>query len=515
MAGGKETPRQKMIGMMYLVFIAMLALNMSKEVLSAFGFMNEELVESNSSTTSKNEQAYKGLSVKAQDQAEKYAALNKNASVVKEASTKLYNYLEALKIDMTKDLEDKTAYESMDKTAYIDENFFKGDGYTAKGKAFVSNIDTYRKTVVAEIGAKYPTIKKDVEKRFNTSDVISKKDKIKKPWLDARYKGFPLVASLTSVTQLQANIRNTESDVLNALLGGQLEADSKMTGSNYKGIVSLNKTAYFAGEKVEGQVVLGRYDANLVPTKVTLNGRDITKDVKNGQIILDMPAGNVGNKDIKGEITFMQDGEPAIIPFESKYSVISQPSEAVISADKMNVLYRGLENPVSVSLPGIGDKDLTVSATGLKKTGVGKYMISPGKSSSLTINVKGKLSPTKTVESKKTFRVKDIPAAQASAREQYGIVKMPKSSLGRTLIGAGLPDFVFDLKLKVNQFSVKVPGQLTVVVKGSKFSAQAKKVLAKARKGDLVTIFDVKASIIGNSSYTLKKVLPVSIEITN
>jgi hypothetical protein len=87
--------------------------------------------------------------------------------------------------------------------------------------------------------------------------------------------------------------------------------------------------------------------------------------------------------------------------------------------------------------------------------------------------------------------------------------------LGRTPIGAGLPDFVFDLKLKVNSFKLKVPGQVTVLVKGNVFNLQAKKALSKARRGDVVTVFDINASIIGNSSYKLQKVLPVSIEITN
>ena len=90
----------------------------------------------------------------------------------------------------------------------------------------------------------------------------------------------------------------------------------------------LDKTAYFAGERVKGEVVLGRYDATLVPDKVTLNGADATDDVQNGQVIIDMAAGNVGEQNITGKITFTQDGEPVEVPFESKYSVCEgEPSE--------------------------------------------------------------------------------------------------------------------------------------------------------------------------------------------
>jgi hypothetical protein len=119
------------------------------------------------------------------------------------------------------------------------------------------------------------------------------------------------------------------------------------------------------------------------------------------------------------------------------------------------------------------------------------------------------------VNSEKKFRAKDIPAAMASARGQYGTVRMPKNAVARTPIGAGLPDFVFDLNLKVKSFKVKVPGQVTVIVNGTTFNAQAKKALSKAKRGDIIHIFDVKASIVGNSSYVLKRVLPVAIELTN
>lgn len=513
MAGGKLSPRQKMINLMYLVFIAMLAMNMSKEVLSAFGFMNEDLKDNNKSVTEKNKASYNSLNTKAQDQAAKYAPLKQKADQIKSLSADFYSYLDGLKSKMTADIEDKTAYESMDKTDFLDHYFFKGDGYTKEGKEFVDKINAYRSGVTGALGNGYENIKTSLNKRFNTDDKTNKDGKTIK-WLDYRYKGFPLVASVTNLTQMQANIKNTESDILTSLLGGQLESDVSLT--NYKGIVALDKNAYFAGEKVTGKIVLGRYDASMVPDKVVLNNRNY-KNIKDGQVIIDMPAGNVGNHDIKGKITFTENGKPVDVEFKSSYSVISQPDEAVISADKMNVVYRGLDNPISVSLPGVGDKDLTVTAPGttFKKTGTGKYMLRPGKSNTVSINVTGKLSSGKTVTSKKTFRAKDIPAAMGMARGKFGVVKMPKSSVSKVTIGAGLPDFVFDLKLKVNSFKVKVPRQLTVTVQGSQLNARAKKMMAKAKRGDAILIFDIDASIIGNSSYKLKEVLPVSIEITN
>ncbi len=510
MAGGKLSARQKMINLMYLVFIAMLALNMSKEVLSAFGFMNEKLEANNVSTTEKNNIAYANLATKGKEQKEKFGELAKQADKIKNFSSNFYTYLDDLKSKMTADIENKKDYETMDKTAFLDEYFFKGDNYTAEGQGFLDQINGYRTGVTNALGSnsKFTPI---LVERFSTDSETDRDGNVIK-WLDYRYKGFPLVASLTNLTQMQADVKNTESDIVSDLLGGKME--EALSLDNYKGIVALDKNAYFAGEKVTGKIVLGRYDATMVPDNVTLNNRPY-KNIKDGQVIIDMPAGNVGNHDIKGQITFTQGGKPVNVDFESSYSVIPEPSNAVVSADKMNVVYRGLDNPISVSLPGVGGNNLKVSASGGNLTGSrGKYSIRPGAGNTAVINVSAKLSSGKTVNSKKTFRVKDIPAAMGSVRNQYGTVRMPKSGLANAPISAGLPDFMFDLKLQVNGFKIKVPGQLTIIVKGSRLNAAAKQKLSKAKRGDIINIYDIKASIIGNS-YKLKQVLPVNIELTN
>lgn len=510
MAGGKVSARQKMINLMYLVFIAMLAMQMSKEVLSAFGFMNEKLEANNTSTAQKNNQAYANLETKASEQAAKFGELNRQAKEIKNLSDDFYNYLGDLKTKMTVDLEDPKDYESMDKTLFLDTYFFKGDNYTEKGQEFLDKINNYNLKVDQILGENN-AFSSVLDDRFNT-DLVVDSDGVKVPWLKYRYEGFPLVSSLTNLTQMQADIRNTESDIVNSLLGGKLEEALSLT--NYTGIVRLNKSAYFSGEKVTGEVVLGRYDASLIPDKVILNGKDATDAVQNGQVIIDMPAGNVGEKTINGTIFFRENGEEVPVPFESKYSVIAEPSSAVVSADKMNVVYRGLDNPISVSLPGVAANNLKVSALGgkLTKSGSG-YVIRPGNGNLATINVSAKLSSGKTVNSKATFRIKDIPAAMGSVRGQYGTVRMPKSGLANAPINAGLPDFEFDLKIQVKSFKIKVPGELTIIVNGTKLSAAAKKVLSKARRGDIINVYDIKATY-GNGT-PFKKVLPVNIELTN
>ncbi|MDZ7613553.1 MAG: GldM family protein [Flavobacteriaceae bacterium] len=212
--------------------------------------------------------------------------------------------------------------------------------------------------------------------RFTTAKVLDREGK-ERFWLDYNYKGFPLIASLTKLTQIQADIKASESEVLGAMLKGQMSSDVSMT--NYQTILIPNTPATLQGENFKGTIVLGRYDGTLKPEKVIVNGREIT-NIKNGGAVLDFPSRNVGENEIKGKFIFMENGKPVEIPIETVYNVVPKPNAAVISADKMNVVYRGVENPITISIPGVADNVVNATAPGLRKvTGIGKYMMNPGK----------------------------------------------------------------------------------------------------------------------------------------
>ena len=198
MASGKQTPRQKMINLMYLIFIAMLALNMSKEVLSAFGLMNEKLEASNAKTTDNNNAFLASLEVKASENTEKFGPLYEKASQIQKLSSEYYNYLGDLKNRMTEKLEDDQDYEVMDKSDFLDQEFFQGDNYTKEGKDFVGRIDGYRIEVSRILGEDFKEVASTLDSRFSTGEngKATNRDGKKIDWLDYHIKGFPLVASL-------------------------------------------------------------------------------------------------------------------------------------------------------------------------------------------------------------------------------------------------------------------------------------------------------------------------------
>jgi len=165
----------------------------------------------------------------------------------------------------------------------------------------------------------------------------------------------------------------------------------------------------------------------------------------------------------------------------------------------MNVVYRGVTNPLTISFAGVPDNKVRASGTGLSKgSGIGKYNMNPGSGREVTISVTATLDDGSRASDKKTFRIKDIPKPTGTVRGEDGAIKMQRNSLLISTVGAKLDDFDFDLPLSV-----------------SGFNDRAKGALRKAKRGSTVQIFDIKAKIRGNSSYRLKKVSPVIIELTN
>ncbi len=515
MAGGKLSPRQKMINLMYLVFIAMMALNMSKEVLSAFGLMNEKLTESNTLSTERNNSFMTGLAEKVSEQPEKYTPLKEKADQISVLSNEFNAYLDKVKSEITADLSDATDYEAMDKSTTLDQKFFAGGKVTPGAQEFLDNVSKYRDGVSAaikEVKEVDESVANDVIKTFSTDDVKDRSG-VNKKWLNYNFEGFPLVATLTKLTQMQADVKTTESKVLSALLAGQQA--SELSFSNYEAIVVADKTAFFSGEKFKGRIVLGRFDATLKPTKVMVNGKEQT-EVQNGQIMLDFPAGNVGERDVAGELEFKEGDSIVKIPIKSSYTVIPRPNSAVISADKMNVVYRGVNNPMTISIPGV--PNVNAKAPGLRKVGgAGKYMmnVTTVKSREVSIRVSGALANGTTVSDSKKFRIKDIPRPVGTVRGEDGSIKMARNALSISSIGAILPDFDFDIKLKVTGFKFKVEGQPTVSIRGGRLDSKAKSALRKAKRGSSVQIIDIKAQLTTNAGYKLKKISPVIVELTN
>ena len=524
MAGAKETPRQKLISLMYLVFITMLALNVSKEVLDGFGQMFEKISDANERVDESNNLLLENIIVNAEDKGGKWIGHKRTAEQIKTESDAFYSAIEELKNTITEKQREKDPdlkeFSQMDKGEALDVIWFKEGSESAKNE-FIEMVQEYKAHVIQVFGSQYPESIEMVEARFFTGDEnnnIKNRDEIDEPWLDANFKGFPLISSLAKLTMMQNDIRQTEHDVLTTLMGKELKMSSKVNSTNYTSLLITEKGAYYQGETFDGSVILGRkggaQDPNSVDIKI--DGRKLSdKDYEliPGGIKLNVTAGSPGDHLIEGDLVFLEEGEESRISVSQSFAVISKPNSAVISADKMNVVYRGVDNPITISIPGIADNKVNASAPGLKRVRGSKYSLSPKSGREVKINVTGTLPDGKKVSSISSFRIKDIPKPSGFFRGKTGDFTLPKSSLERGSVEARLEDFDFDLPLKTTEFRFRAPGQPSMVIKGDKLDTRAKNALSRIKNGQTVIISDIKVVIPSNPSYKLKPTRPISITI--
>ena len=476
MAGAKETPRQKLISLMYLVFITMLALNVSKEVLDGFGQMFVKISDANERISESNNLLLENIAVNATEKGGKWIGHKRTADEIKKESDAFFNEIEKIKSEITEKQKEKDPelqeYSQMDKGEALDIIWFK-EGSDAAKNSFIEMIQNYKGRVIQVFGSQYPEYIEMVEARFFTGDMnnnVKNRDNIDEPWLDSSFKGFPLISSLAKLTMMQNDIRQTEHDVLTTLMGKELKMSSKVNSNNYTSLLLTEKGAYYQGETFDGSVILGRKGGAQNPNSVELkiDGRNLTEndyDLIPGGIKLKVSAGSPGDHTIEGDLVFLDEGEESRINVNQVYSVISKPNSAVISADKMNVVYRGVQNPITISIPGIQDSKVRASAPGLKRVRGSKYNLFPGKGREVKINVSGTLPDGNNVSSVSTFRIKDIPKPAGYFRGQSGSFTIPKSSLERGTVEARLEDFDFDLPLETKSFRFRAPGQPSMVIK--------------------------------------------------
>ena len=524
MAGAANSPRQRMINLMYLVFISMMALNMGKEVLSAFGLMNEKLEAANERYQSTNDAVFDELEKKEQEKPEEYAEALKKAREVREMSNDYYTYLGTLKEDIMsqagKTEAERKDFQVMDKSDKLDEKFFKTDGLKPAGQEFLDKIKGYRDGLIALLDSKKDeALINVIKQRFDTgeNDKVKDREGNSVGWVQYNYEGFPYIAAVTKFSQLQSDVRQTEQDFYKAILGEKMQGELSM--KHYTTLLEQSRGAYYANQEFDGAIVLGRKDKSTKPKKVelTLDGRPIPEsqvEVVEGKVKLKVNTGNVGDHKIEGKLIYEQKGEEIPVDVSQSFTTIPRPNEAVISADKMNVVYRGVVNPMTISMPGVPDNQVNASAPGLSRKSGPNYIMKPNAGSAeVTIVVTGTFDGQKFSSSKK-FRIKDIPKPEGAILRTTGAVKLAKANILAGELSVAFNDFDFDLTTKVNSFRILVPGQPSVVVQGSRVSASGAAAAAvnRAKKGDIIQISEIRYSVSGYSG-TPKPATPISIEV--
>jgi len=547
MAGAKQDTRQKMINMMYLVFIAMLALNISKEVLATLGLINDDISQATQDLVADSDEKYTTFSNNANN--EYYRVAAENMPKIQKVTNDYYAYIESLKQYLIASgengylmaREDKTTgivdtivdYQIMDKSQYLDELFFAGDQYSEKGQEFIdrfssfpSQIQTVLDAFVAADLEKDPPTEElpegeyadfdfsflsDLNQRFAYAENVLNRDGKYVPYLNYHFEGFPLIASLSKLTKTQSDIRFVENKILENVIS---TINAHEGGLNkYQTLLESSKSSYYTNELVDASVVMGKKDSNFKPSRVELSlndrplvlGRDF--NIAAGGVQLNKKLSAPGSYKLTGKLFFERNNEEQSVDVAQVISVIDKPNDAVISADQMKVVYRGLPNDLSISIPGIPNNKLSVRATNGKIQRKGnKFLAIPdgdkvGKS--MRIFVSGEINGATINAPGQDFRIKPLPAALGSIDLGSKLGKFNSGEIIREYVPAGTiaakfpDDFDYNLNVTVKSFNIKVGSRAAIPIKSNRIndSRVIRSYLENASKGDIIFIYNIDAQV--------------------
>lgn len=521
MAKGNLSPRQKMINLMYLVFIAMLAMQIDQEIIRSYQDTNQSLENTRRLTEYKNTNIFeKTLEAKAKNSPETFGASQQVYLQLKDRVNDLVGFIEGLQsqlkseagFDSNKEVEDN--FSSLNNTEAGTNKFFnEGDAEVpSKTSEELKSKMTSLKDFINQNFANNSELKSLAQRANKTmlADFNGEKNQQGKNWIQYKFYNQPLIAALSNLEVIASEARNIQSDALSLMLKEKVDADIQFNA--YEAIVA-GPTAIQKGEPATAKVLIGTYAS-------TLPGLSITNaQVVNGQGILNLSAGELGEKNLTGNISFTGDkGKMVIMPYQFKYTVVSgnealkAQEGALLSADKMNVLYRGVSNPISGSILGADTSGLSLSAPGASVSGgKGKWNITPGSGNSITLTISGKGPKGKVISQKFDFRIKNVPPPQGQIRGENEL-NMPASSIANQTVSAAIPDFDFPVSFQVTGFKFKVPGRAAMFINGNSLSAAAG-LTKNLRAGDIVYIAGIQATASGLGGQTLKQISPVVINV--
>ena len=487
MAGGKESARQKMINIMYLVLLAMLALNVSDTILNAFKIINDSLTVSKTNVANGITQLFTTFeNTKLKEEPARAKPIYEKAKEARTVAEELITYIDKLKADFTKagqgiDPETGDLFErsNLDIAPGIMINKKEGEKLKAKindtRKRLLSLLDDKdRASIVLVLEANDP------EKAIEG----------KKAWEEVNFgEGTPLTAAMTILTKIQTDTKNAESDIVKKIFG---KMDIAVVNLDQFSAVAVAPTSYIiAGQPYTAEVFLTAYDSRSNPS-IQIGGSSIP--VKDGKGSYSVGTSREGIFTWSGIVTVKgTDGSvKRYTTPEQKYQV-ARPS-AVVSPDKMNVFYIGVPNPVSISAPGIPKESLKISMSGGQISGSnGKYIVSVSSAGDAKVNVSADIGGKVQLIGSTQFRVKRIPDPKAKFAGKTGGAMSSVIIKSQNAIFAMLDNFDFDAKFSVTRFTIVIakPRQDVIIMNGTgnTFNAAMKTAIASVTPGSRV-IFD-------------------------
>jgi len=492
-----KEPRQLMINLMYLVLTAMLALNVSSEILHAFKIINSSVGKSNDAINGKVNETLLAFQVN-EDQPtshDRVKPFNDKAKLVHAESNKMYDYFQQWKervIQESGGYEDSTGGEikredNIDASTRLLVENKGGDSVKVKltefSKFLLNNVsDSVRASM-----AKLLPIQVVEPGRSDNNPAGD--------WATGMFHNMPTLAAVTLFSKLQNDVRNSEAMVINQLFK---EADAKQIKFDAITAIAVPKQSYLMqGQPIEAEIMLAAYNKSVSPT-ISGSGGSVT--VSDGIGHWKGSANGVGLQTVKGTLSVDLGADKVTKEWSFQYMVGS--AGASMQLDKMNVFYIGVPNPITVTAAGYSLEDVSINVPGaqVNKISNGKYEVNltqPGEITA-TINAKGQDGAMHQVGAQK-IRVKNIPDPEAQIGGKSGGALPVNIVRVQTGVVAQLKNFEFDARFVVTSFTFSYNKKRDPDLKGpfksngAYFSDEAKSLLSNAKAGDRFFIDDIKA----------------------
>lgn len=495
MSFGSQTPRQKMINLMYIVLMAMLALNVSSDVLRGFTLVDESLVRTTYNSSEQNLALYDALTQAMKNNPEKVGPWYEKAQRIKEKSDSLYMFVGDLKARINKAKQDDLEVSS----------FVMFSPRTGKGIELDEQIKAFKENVVSLIDN--PVQQKIIDDNLTLN-------------IPRLFEGTPAAAAATLLTKLQSDIRYAEGEVLHALTKDIDVGDLRVNQIN--AYVIPNSQYIVRGGKLNAQIILAAVDSTQRPAIYV--GEKLLPESSHG--IYETVCNTTGDFTLKGYLELSQgDGETLRRDFSQKYTVI-EPS-ATVSATLMNVLYAGYDNPISISVPGVSNNQVQadiVNGNGSLKAASGGFVARPTSIGQPTIiRVTANVDGRSQVMGDYTYQVRALPDpspfieykdAQGNVKRYRGGSGLSKASLMNTDgIVAAIDDGLLNINFQVLGFETvffdNMGNAVPEVSSGTNFSTRQKDMFRKLSRGKRFYISRVRAK----GPDGVERVLPATLEV--
>ncbi|MDD3166489.1 MAG: gliding motility protein GldM [Bacteroidales bacterium] len=496
-----ETPRQRLIGLMYILLLCMLALNVSSDVLYGFDLVEDSLSRSTENSHAQNRSLYNEFEAYYASNPEKTEAWYQLAQELQQRSDAIYQLIDSLKWAVVREADGKKAdinnvkrTDNLDAAANI---MLPPSG--KKGKALKQAIEEYRNHIMEMVNDSLK--RKVIQDNFSTTPP-EKARKQGQDWETAMFENMPVGAVLTMFTKLQNDIRYAEGEVLHILTNNIDVGDFRV--NQIKAYVIPNAENIVRGGVYRANIILSAEDSTQRP-EIMVNGSTLAAD-KNG--MYEVTTSRSGVFPVEGFIEMKRgDGSTQRLPFAQQYTVV-EPM-ATVSNTMMNVLYAGIDNKISISVPGITNQQISATSNNGSLSPSGQHWIAKptniGKECIITVtaNVDGR----RQVVSNTPFRVRPLPEPRAfiEYKDNNGITRRYKGGSGFSKallldapgITAALDDDLLDVSFNVLSFQTLIydsmGNTLMEVSQGGRFSDRQILQIRGLSRGKRLWISNIRA----------------------